>query len=283
MCCFRPSPFPRSPSCERINGAYYYFRDTILSSLTLLPASYASCVDLWHFIFGLTWIATRDRADLRCIFGVLAYKAVFRMRYSSISPSSYTARGSFARVGIPAPPNFDYATPSQRARIERLGRAFGCHTCGSRMIVPDGPVGRSAASAPRFHADHIPPVSVARQLNDRWYRRWLGLRVTQRFYPQCRNCSNRQGGLLSRAVNAGHGNLRAAGGGAESHFHGRRPRIGHLTGGAVAVLSVGGIGDGDAADSARSSRERVRSMQDWIEDAGAKAKERILNAWRDSC
>ena len=56
-----------------------------------------------------------------------------------------------------------------------------------------------------------------------------------------------------------------------------------LAGGAVAVLSVGGIGDGDAADSARSSRERVRSMQDWIEDAGAKAKERILNAWRDSC
>lgn len=220
-----------------------------------------------------------------CIFGVLAYKAVFRMRYSSISPSSYTARGSFARVGIPAPPNFDYATPSQRARIERLGRVFGCHTCGSRMIAPDGLVGgRSAsAAAPRFHADHIPPVSVARQLNDRWYRRWLGLKVTQRFYPQCRNCSNRQGGLLSRAVNAGHGNLRAAGGGAESHFHGRRLRIGHLTGGAVAVLSVGGIGDGDAADSARSSRERVRSMQDWIEDAGAKAKERILNAWRDSC
>jgi hypothetical protein len=216
---------------------------------------------------------------------VLAYKAVFRMRYSSISPSSYTARGSFARVGIPAPPNFDYATPSQRARIERLGRVFGCHTCGSRMIAPGGLAGgRSAsAAAPRFHADHIPPVSVARQLNDRWYRRWLGLKVTQRFYPQCRNCSNRQGGLLSRAVNAGHGNLRAAGGGAESHFHGRRLRIGHLTGGAVAVLSVGGIGDGDAADSARSSRERVRSMQDWIEDAGAKAKERILNAWRDSC
>jgi hypothetical protein len=190
----------------------------------------------------------------RCILGVLTYKAVFRTRYSSISPSSYTARGSFARVGIPAPPNFDYATPSQRARIERLGRVFGCHTCGSRMI--------GSAAVPRFHADHIPPVSVARQLNDRWYRRWLGLRVKQRFYPQCQNCSNRQGGLLSKAVNAGHRNLCAAGGGAEGHFHGRRLRIGHLTGGAVAVLSVGGRGDGDAADLVRSSRERVRSIQD---------------------
>ena len=107
--------------------------------------------------------------------------------------------------------------------------------------------------------------------------------MRQRFYPQCRSCSNRQGGLLSRAASAGHRNLRAAGGGAGGHFHGRRLRVGHMTGGAVAVLSVGGSGDGDAADLARSSRERVRSIQDWIVDAGAKAKEGILNAWRDSC
>jgi hypothetical protein len=219
---------------------------------------------------------------------LLTYKAVFRTRFSSISPSSYTARGSFARVGIPAPPSRGYATPSQRARIERLGRVFGCHTCGSRMMFPPrDPTGGGGRKyvLPRFHGDHVPPVSVARQLDGRWYRRWSGLKVRQMFYPQCRSCSNRQGGLLSRAVSAGHRNLRAAGGGrGESHFHGRRPRIGHMTGGVVAVLSVGGGGggDGDAADFARSSRDRVRSIQDWIEGAGVKARERILNAWRDS-
>jgi hypothetical protein len=140
--------------------------------------------------------------------------------------------------------------------------------------------GSVRTNGPKFHGDHIPPVSVARQLNDRWYRRWFGLKVSQRFYPQCRNCSNKQGGLLSRAVNAGSRNLRAVGGGVESHFHGIRPRIGHMTGGVVAVLSISG-GDGDRDDLVVSSRKRVRRWQDWIEDAGMKARERMLNSWRD--
>jgi hypothetical protein len=59
-----------------------------------------------------------------------------------------------------------------------------------------------------------------------------------------------------------------------------------MMGGVVAGLSVGGGGggggDGNAADSVRSSHERMRSIQDWIEDAGMKATERILNAWRYS-
>ena len=92
---------------------------------------------------------------------------------------------------------------------------------------------------PKFHGDHIPPVSVAKQINSRWYRKMLGWKVKQKFFPQCRNCSNKQGGLLSSAIHAGHRNLHSVGGGQESYFHGRRLRIGHLTGGAVAVLSIG--------------------------------------------
>ncbi|KAL7531423.1 hypothetical protein ACHAWF_003763 [Thalassiosira exigua] len=185
-----------------------------------------------------------------CILGLLTYKTIFRSRFSSISPSSYTARGSFARASIPAPPNFNYATRSQRVRIERIGRRWGCHTCGSRMIFSN--LGKDA---PRFHGDHIPPVSVAKQLNDRWHRRMLGRKVTQRFYPQCRNCSNKQGGLLAKGISAGHRNLRSVGGGEESYFHGRRIRIGHLTGGAVAVATVANneSGEDDASDLVESS------------------------------
>ena len=71
---------------------------------------------------------------------------------------------------------------------------------------------------PCFHGDHIPLVSVAKQINEQWYRRKLGWKVSQKFYPQCRDCSNKQGGLLSKAVNAGHKNLHSVGGGSEKSW-----------------------------------------------------------------
>lgn len=212
-----------------------------------------------------------------CILGLLTYKTIFRSRYVSISPSSYTARGSFGPPGIPAPANFNYATRLQREKIERIGRRWGCHTCGSRMIFSN-----LRKNVPKFHGDHIPPVSVAKQLNDRWYRRTFGLKVSQKFYPQCRDCSNKQGGMLSKAIKAGHRNLRSVGGGEESYFHGRRLRVGHLTGGAVAVVSVDAASDVREGDLVESSRQRVLSFQDWIEDLGSNLKERAEAVWRSS-
>jgi len=215
----------------------------------------------------------------RCILGLLTYKTIFRSHYSSISPSSYTARGSFARIGIPAPPNFNYATRSQRAKIESIGRWWGCHTCGSRMMFSN-----LKKSAPKFHGDHIPPVSVAKQINSRWYRKQFGWKVSQKFYAQCRDCSNKQGGLLSKAIGARHINLHRVGGGEESYFHGRRMRIGHMTGGAVALLSVanaGTAGEGNEAELVESSRERLRSFQDWVEGLGRGLKQRVEGLWGD--
>jgi len=135
----------------------------------------------------------------------------------------------------------------------------------------------------KFNGDHIPPVSVAKQINSRWYRKPFGWKVSQKFYPQCRNCSNKQGGLLSSAVNAGHRNLHSVGGGEESYFHGRRLRIGHLTGGAVAVMSIGSSNaDGkNEVELVESSREKTRSLQEMIEDAGKGLRDRVETAWRD--
>jgi len=132
-------------------------------------------------------------------------------------------------------------------------------------------------SKPRFHGDHIPPVSVAKQLNERWYRKKLGWKVSQKFYPQCRDCSNKQGGLLSKAVNAGHRNLHSVGGGGESHFHGRRLRIGHMAGGIVAVSTVGEGIDGKSVVLA--SRIKVRQLQNWLLDAGKELKVRVQSWW----
>jgi hypothetical protein len=130
---------------------------------------------------------------------------------------------------------------------------------------------------PRFHGDHIPPVSVAKQLNERWYRKKLGWKVSQKFYPQCRDCSNKQGGLLSKASNSGHKNLHSVGGGGESYFHGRRLRIGHLTGGIVAVVTVGNGGEGGVI---QASRERVRLLREWAFDVGRDVRDRCKSWWK---
>lgn len=66
---------------------------------------------------------------------------------------------------------------SQRRSTQPLGRTHGCHTCCSQR-----------AQRARFRADHQPPSTLIR----------LGLRKgPQQLYPQCRNCSNEQGGVLS--------------------------------------------------------------------------------------
>jgi len=244
-----------------------------------------------------------------CIIGIITYKTMFRSNFMSLSPSSYTARGSFATKGIPIPTSslssssrsssiipssFNYATKSQRDILHKIGTRYGCHTCGSRLLfhrkqrlLP------TAQKKIMFHGDHIPPVSVAKQINNRWYNRKLGRTVAQRFYPQCTNCSNKQGGLLSRAVNAGHGNLHAVGGGSESYFHGWRMRMGHLTGGLVAAMStatttttvVGGGGSSEEKEEeaavalVQSSRDRIRSIQYWMEDLLRDAKRTIGNVW----
>jgi len=246
-----------------------------------------------------------------CIIGLLTYKTLFRSNFIALSPSSYTARGSFATKGIPT--SFNYATKSQREVLHKLGSRYGCHTCGSRLFfhrkLPKF-ITSTNKKKMMFHGDHIPPVSVAKQINNKWYNRHLGRIVTQKFYPQCTNCSNKQGGLLSRAVNAGHGNLHAVGGGSESCFHGWRVRVGHLTGGLVACISTLGI-DGTTTTAAaeeeeenddevrwalggsssssseeqeavvmvRSSRDRIRSIQFWFEDLVYDAKRTMRNVW----
>ena len=114
-----------------------------------------------------------------CALGLTTFK-LLGGRFWALSPSSFTHLGSFSRWSIPCTEK--YASASQRSMIERMGRRFGCHTCGSRML------GYTAGSF-KFVGDHMPPKSVAEQMNKSWLRR-IGLlkKVKYRFYPQCVNC-----------------------------------------------------------------------------------------------
>jgi hypothetical protein len=156
-----------------------------------------------------------------CSIGVLAF-TLLGGRFWAIAPSSYTNLGSFARASLPATER--YANASQRLTIERLGKVFGCHTCGSRRIFQSGS---------QFVADHMPPKSVAEQLRKRWYNRLLRRNVSFRFYPQCITCSNKQGSILSNAIVQLQSKNLARAGIRQAYYHGFRPRVYHLTGGVV--------------------------------------------------
>lgn len=118
-------------------------------------------------------------------------------RFWRLSPSGLANVGALAdtaRGSLPA--TLKYATKYERETIQELGRRFGCHSCGARPLLR-----RSGPNALSYIADHQPPLSVVRTANEAAWRRLLGWRVTQRFYPQCTACSGKQAKLLSERAN----------------------------------------------------------------------------------
>jgi len=98
--------------------------------------------------------------------------------------------------------------------------------------------------------------------------------VKFRFFPQCVDCSGKQGGILSRAIdelkrkrNASHQLYKIAD---NRHFHGLRFKlIHHLAGGSVAAAAVVGASDADLSDA------RYRQVHDRIISQCRQARQRI--------
>jgi len=137
---------------------------------------------------------------------IVGSMGMFRLlggRFKSVLASDILKPGAFARESIDA--SKTYATTSERESIAKLGKKYGCHTCGQS---------RKATLIPRdFHADHQPPLTVAKEKI---------LNVSHRFYPQCQECSGVQATVA-----------RMYGGTGKSHFvlhHLKTLRLCHLTG-----------------------------------------------------
>jgi hypothetical protein len=210
-----------------------------------------------------------------CVVGLLAFK-LLGGRFWAISPSSFTNLGSFARWSIPCTEK--YANTAQRTMITNQGQRWGCHTCGSRMILSTSH--SRGGQAHKFVADHMPPKSVAELMNQSWVRRVGILRkVKFRFFPQCTNCSNTQGYVLGKASSQvwklpsylRAGKLRQSGGGRLSHFHGLRFRVNHITGAVVAGATVVGATDREIT---KGNPKRFASMERQINDLVTKATKR---------
>ncbi|EDO46360.1 predicted protein [Nematostella vectensis] len=106
-----------------------------------------------------------------CVVGSLFVFKTLGGRFRSVLPSSLLHAGAFAKVSLPAVSKL-YASDTTKRKLVKLGKRYGCHTCGRKRWQT-------------FVGDHIPPNKL------------LKPGKTQRFYPQCTNCSNKQGAALS--------------------------------------------------------------------------------------
>lgn len=104
---------------------------------------------------------------------------VFRIlggRFRSSLPSNLIKPGAFARASIPARKSRAISVTA-RERLNKIGKKFGCHTCGRKWLVH------------KFHRDHQPPSALVKEGQ------------TQVFYPQCQRCSAVQGGAVAQGSN----------------------------------------------------------------------------------
>ena len=140
------------------------------------------------------------------IFGSLMYAALGRGLKSAM-PSDVSHPGAVARRSLPAN-GAHYANEGQKRTLARWMTKDGCHHCGTKVGAVIG--------------DHMPPNKVAfgssaaaEAFRDGtqtlWTRAWQAIRGVpkQRFFPQCRPCSD----LQSVAVRTGVKKLVMHGGG----------------------------------------------------------------------
>lgn len=85
-----------------------------------------------------------------------------------------TGIGPYAKEWIAAPETYRRPNKVEQTEIDRIGRIYGCHWCGTK--VPGTWRGH-------FIGDHQVPKSVGKP---------------SRIYPHCWSCSQTQGGLLSK-------------------------------------------------------------------------------------
>lgn len=157
-----------------------------------------------------------------CLMGMATFK-LLGGRFWAIAPSSYTAPGSYAYAKDSLPATEKFATTSQSAKLGKMFKRRGCHTCGTR-------------TSETVVGDHMPPRSIGVLLKNPNYR----------FYAQCKRCSSHQGGILATASKQSQGwetkkqakFLHGSGGGLAAYNHGAQFRINHLTGGIYGAMTM---------------------------------------------
>lgn len=126
----------------------------------------------------------------RVIIGVGVFTILERKAFKTVLPSSLLTVGVYGMNRASVLATSEVATATQRLKMQKLGRLFGCHHCGSRQLV----------NRNTFIADHMPPTKMVKEINAKWWRKALGLTMSQRLFPQCQKCFSLQGAAVRAGV-----------------------------------------------------------------------------------
>ncbi|KAK3258413.1 hypothetical protein CYMTET_32538 [Cymbomonas tetramitiformis] len=147
---------------------------------------------------GSLGLPVAPQRDLDYVVDALIGVAFYRIlggRLASVLPSDLRFAGALARESIRAPGS-SYANEVQRAELRMLFKRFGCHHCGTRRGDVVG--------------DHMPPNKFMKESLDKISKGPMNMgkvfssfrfklprgKIVQRYYPQCSDCSNRQGAAI---------------------------------------------------------------------------------------
>eukprot|EP01024_Parvocaulis_polyphysoides_P040569 TRINITY_DN36955_c0_g1_i1.p1 TRINITY_DN36955_c0_g1~~TRINITY_DN36955_c0_g1_i1.p1 ORF type:complete len:322 (+),score=33.19 TRINITY_DN36955_c0_g1_i1:112-1077(+) len=119
--------------------------------------------------------------------------------YRNILPSDVVKPGAMAVESLPAKGK-EYVTGVQKLELQRLYKKYGCHHCGSKGGAPIGdhmPCNKFVWGG----ANEPPKYKTITNPAHKWIRQSFGLPVgppDQRYFPQCRRCSNFQSAVVRR-------------------------------------------------------------------------------------
>lgn len=125
-----------------------------------------------------------EQQFVRCTYvSLFNFLALGLKPFEATLPSSVIQLGSFNKIPhfpLPGkgsvPVASETANSSQRAQIQRIGKKYGCHQCGSKQLLGQG----------MFISDHMPPTAQVKAENQKWWRRWfkweVGVNVNVMFH-----------------------------------------------------------------------------------------------------
>ena len=126
------------------------------------------------------------------------YKQGYRQNFRSVLPSHIVLPGAFSHEYLPL--TSVHVTKHKRQILQELGHKYGCHHCGAKVE--------------KYIADHIPPTRYLPEFSklacSKSWNRSIFLLLFNRdvlsthihpqvLFPQCRPCSYKQAGYVSKS------------------------------------------------------------------------------------
>eukprot|EP01025_Chloroclados_australasicus_P046835 TRINITY_DN5178_c0_g3_i3.p1 TRINITY_DN5178_c0_g3~~TRINITY_DN5178_c0_g3_i3.p1 ORF type:complete len:312 (-),score=15.08 TRINITY_DN5178_c0_g3_i3:632-1567(-) len=128
--------------------------------------------------------------------GIVIFK-IAGGQFRNVLPSDVIKPGAMAVESLPAKGK-EYVTGTQKLELQRLYKKYGCHHCGSKAGAPIGdhmPCNKHVWGG----ANEPPKYKTITNPVHKWVRQSLGMPVAppeQRYFPQCRTCSNIQSAVV---------------------------------------------------------------------------------------